>query len=313
MFRELLNSGDGNLAMSDRLQSLPTSTTPFMGYEGLKGANIASVPHYSPFRYPGGKTWLANILRRWLAESHASVLYEPFAGGASTSLLAVIEGFVPRAVLIEKDVAVAAVWKTILSSDANWLIDKIMEFRISSESVDKVLRAKTRKTRTLAFQTIIKNRCRRGGVIAGGAGLIKRGERDQGIKSRWYPETLAKRIQLIHQHKEKLEIREGDAFNYFPELLKTKSAKFFVDPPYSKLMTPGVKPIYSHCHVDHRMLCQILASARVDYLLTYDDTNFVRQLLAECGLEYCTIDMKNSNAATRRELLVSNEMTKFGH
>ena len=28
--------------------------------------NVASVPHRSPFRYPGGKTWLAPRVRQWL-------------------------------------------------------------------------------------------------------------------------------------------------------------------------------------------------------------------------------------------------------
>ena len=29
--------------------------------------NVASVPQRSPFRYPGGKTWLVPRLRRWLS------------------------------------------------------------------------------------------------------------------------------------------------------------------------------------------------------------------------------------------------------
>jgi hypothetical protein len=31
-----------------------------------KIVNVASVPHRSPFRYPGGKTWLVPRVRRWL-------------------------------------------------------------------------------------------------------------------------------------------------------------------------------------------------------------------------------------------------------
>ena len=29
--------------------------------------NVASVKHLSPFRYPGGKTWLVPRVREWLA------------------------------------------------------------------------------------------------------------------------------------------------------------------------------------------------------------------------------------------------------
>ena len=31
-----------------------------------KPVNVASVPQRSPFRYPGGKTWLVPHIRRWL-------------------------------------------------------------------------------------------------------------------------------------------------------------------------------------------------------------------------------------------------------
>ncbi|MBI5938281.1 MAG: DNA adenine methylase [Betaproteobacteria bacterium] len=310
MFIERLNTNDNVFATLDHLKAPQDKTAGLKGACNLRGQNTASVPHYSPFRYPGGKSWLSGIFRQWLAGSGSSVLYEPFAGGGSMSLLAVIENFIPRAVLFEKDAAVAAVWKTILSSDAHWLIDRILKFRISIDSVNDVLMTKTRTTRTLAFQTIVKNRCRRGGVIAGGAGLIVRGERGNGIKSRWYPETLAKRIQLIYEHRERLEIREDDAFRYLPKLLKSKSSRLFLDPPYTKLMTPGVKPLYLHCRLNHERLCEMLARSEADYLLTYDDTSFTRQLLEDCGLPFYPVDMMNSNAVMKRELLVSNDFTK---
>lgn len=46
--------------------------------------NVASVPHRSPFRYPGGKTWLVPHVRRWLTSvsSLPREFVEPFAGGA---------------------------------------------------------------------------------------------------------------------------------------------------------------------------------------------------------------------------------------
>jgi DNA adenine methylase len=31
--------------------------------------NVASVPKRSPFRYPGGKTWLIPTVRNWLKQS----------------------------------------------------------------------------------------------------------------------------------------------------------------------------------------------------------------------------------------------------
>ncbi len=273
----------------------------------LVGANIASVPHYSPFRYPGGKTWLANIVRRWLDESDAPVLYEPFAGGGSMSLLAVIEGHVQRAVLLELDHSVASVWQTMLSDDAEWLIDRITSFRVTPERVADVLAERPRKIRTLAFQTLIKNRCRRGGVLAGGAGLLIKGERGNGITSRWYPDTLARRIRLIHQHRERIQFIEGDSMKLLPELLRVRSAAFFVDPPYPKLMQPRVKPLYSHFRLNHECLFRELASSDANFLLTYDDSDYVRRLALMHSLHYREIHMRNSNAAMKMELIISKK------
>lgn len=46
--------------------------------------NVASVPQRSPFRYPGGKTWLVPLIRQWLISlpKRPAELIEPFAGGA---------------------------------------------------------------------------------------------------------------------------------------------------------------------------------------------------------------------------------------
>ena len=44
--------------------------------------NVAQVRQLSPFRYPGGKTWLVPEVRKWLMSSKRtpSVFVEPFAG-----------------------------------------------------------------------------------------------------------------------------------------------------------------------------------------------------------------------------------------
>ena len=50
--------------------------------------NVASVPLRSPFRYPGGKTWLVPYVRSWLqSKTEKPFLFlEPFAGGGICSL-----------------------------------------------------------------------------------------------------------------------------------------------------------------------------------------------------------------------------------
>src|ERR1017187_5676540 len=73
--------------------------------------NVASVPQRSPFRYPGGKTWLVPRIRQWLGSFSVrpADLIEPFAGGGIVSLTAVFENLVERAILVELDHDIASV------------------------------------------------------------------------------------------------------------------------------------------------------------------------------------------------------------
>src|SRR5882724_6439806 len=92
--------------------------------------NVASVPHRSPFRYPGGKTWLVPRIRRWLRSlpEKPAELVEPFAGGAIVGLTVAFEGLADHVTLVERDPDVAAVWQTVLGEDALLLADRIIAF-----------------------------------------------------------------------------------------------------------------------------------------------------------------------------------------
>ena len=81
--------------------------------------NIASVPHRSPFRYPGGKTWLVPRIRDWLKSLHPRPreLAEPFAGGGIVGLTALFENLVQKLVFVEKDEDVGSVWEVLINGE----------------------------------------------------------------------------------------------------------------------------------------------------------------------------------------------------
>jgi len=104
-----------------------------------KVVNVASVPQRSPFRYPGGKTWLIPVVRKWLKQSKdTKTLIEPFAGGGIVSLTAAFESLAEKIVMVELDGEVAAVWEVIINGDHNWLADKIYSFDLNPESANSV-------------------------------------------------------------------------------------------------------------------------------------------------------------------------------
>src|SRR5215218_124549 len=72
--------------------------------------NVASVPQRSPFRYPGGKTWLVPRIRQWLLyrTPRPSEFLEPFAGGGIVSLTVAFEKLAGQVTMVELDEHLAA-------------------------------------------------------------------------------------------------------------------------------------------------------------------------------------------------------------
>ncbi|MFQ5875979.1 MAG: DNA adenine methylase [Dehalococcoidia bacterium] len=139
--------------------------------------NVASVPQRSPFRYPGGKTWLVPRVRQWLLSLRwkPSVLVEPFAGGAIIGLTVAFEGLAEAVLLVEIDEQVAAVWKTILGDDSEWLVERILSFNLTLDNLGAELASTDSSVRQRAFQAIVKNRPFHGGILPPGSRPLKTG------------------------------------------------------------------------------------------------------------------------------------------
>jgi DNA adenine methylase len=268
--------------------------------------NVAAVPHRSPFRYPGGKTWLVPYARSWLASlsPKATVLVEPFSGGGIVGLTAGFEGLARHVVFVEKDPDVASVWRTILGGQAEWLANRIERFDLTEESVVAVLGKSPSGQRERAFATLLRNRVQRGGIMAAGAGLVKYGENGRGLLSRWYPDTLAKRIHAIAAMQQRFSFIEGDGLEIIAAYADEERAAFYVDPPY----TVAARRLYSHWQVDHRRLFELLRQVKGSVLLTYDNTTEIETLAAEFRFETQAVAMKNTHHMRMTELLVGKDL-----
>jgi DNA adenine methylase len=269
--------------------------------------NVATIPQRSPFRYPGGKTWFIPYVRSWLhsKETRSSVLVEPFAGGAIVSLTTGFEQLADHVVMAELDPNVAGVWRAIFGGQTEWLATRIEQFSLTKRNVAAVLDQPCLTQRELAFATILRNRVQRGGIMAPGAGLVKEGENGRGLHSRWYPETLARRIREIAMQRERFTFFEGDGFEIIRRYADVEDATFFVDPPY----TAAARRLYSHWEIDHAELFKTLAGVKGDFLLTYDNTREIRDLAEEFGFESETVSMKNTHHAKMTELIIGRDLS----
>jgi DNA adenine methylase len=272
--------------------------------------NVASVPQRSPFRYPGGKTWLVPYLRRWLASlpAHPAEFVEPFAGGASIGLTVAFEELAAHVTLIELDEQVAAVWQAILGEHGTWLAHRIANFQLTATNVERALSAPARSIHEKAFQTILKNRVNRSGILAPGAGKIKNGEGGKGLNSRWYPATLQKRILDIVAIRERLTFEQADGLTVLRQMAQHAEAVFFIDPPYTAGGKRAGSRLYLHSELDHQTLFDVASQLKGDVLMTYDDAQEVRQLAAQYGFDVEAIPMKNAHHSEMKELLIGRDL-----
>lgn len=290
--------------------SLFENQASLLGIREGKIFNVASVPMRSPFRYPGGKTWLVPYLRSWLLskKQKPSELVEPFAGGGIVALTAAFEGLANHVTMVELDEGVAAVWRAILGGHAEELADRIVGFDLSPETVRKVLGSPAHSLMDRAFATILKNRVNRGGILAPGASLVKNGENGRGLSSRWYPETLKKRILGISSISNRITFVESDGMEVLRENARLLGAVFFIDPPY----TVAARRLYSRWELDHEKLFGIAATLSGDFLMTYDNDERVRALASAHGFETREVAMKNTHHAKMTELLIGRDLSWLG-
>jgi DNA adenine methylase len=272
--------------------------------------NVASVPQRSPFRYPGGKTWLVPSLRQWLLSLpvRPNEFIEPFAGGAIASLTVAFEKRANHVTFVELDEHVAAVWEAILGEHGYWLADRIAAFEMTPANVESVLAIPAQGIPEKAFQTILRNRVNRGGILAPGAGKVKNGEAGKGLKSRWYPATLKKRIRDIVTLRDQMTFVHGDGLQVMRENLQRTDAVFFIDPPYTAGGKRAGSRLYLHSELDHEELFHLAGKISGDFLLTYDDAPEVRALAQKYGFDSHTIPMKSTHHAEMTELLIGRKL-----
>lgn len=286
--------------MSDQLLIFESETSVL---QPSKVVNVASVPQRSPFRYPGGKTWLIPTVRKWLKQDlNAKGLIEPFTGGGIVSLTAAFENLAHDVLMVELDHEIAAVWEVIFSDNNKWLAEKIGNFNLTIENVRTELENPNKDIKDIAFCTILKNRIFHGGIITKGSGLIKNGENGKGIHSRWYPKTLKDRIQSINYIKNKVSFLHADAFEIIHSYIDEDNKYFFIDPPY----TVAGKRLYTHYEIDHARLFSLVSKIKGKFLLTYDDTKEIRDLANKFELPHQTIPMKTTHHMEKNELLISD-------
>ena len=276
-----------------------------------KIVNVASVPHRSPFRYPGGKTWFVPTFRHWIKnkKKKPSILIEPFAGGGIIGLTTAFEDLADQVILVEKDENISSVWTVILEKDYERLASEILNFDLTFKNVQKVLETKPTSIYQRALQTIIRNRVSHGGIMAHGSGLTKKGENGKGLSSRWYPATLARRIRDIGNIRNKLSFIKGCGLDVIRKYKDSANHCFFVDPPYTISGKSAGKRLYKHHEVDHKLLFKLFSRCCSDFLFTYDVSEEILKIAQLYKFQKTLVPMKNTHNKKMEELIIGKDLS----
>jgi DNA adenine methylase len=260
----------------------------------------------SPFRYPGGKTWLRKRILKWVTAERPKprLFVEPFAGGASVALAIAESDAAESVLIIERDPQVAAVWRTILGDEWHQLARMVRNFSVTRRSVDDVLKTKPSDDVSIAFRCLLKNRVSRGGILARGAGILRRGEDGNGLCSRWYPEALSARIKAVHELHGRLRFKEGNGVTYIHRYLDSKSTVIFADPPYSVRPTHPGQRLYDFKEFDHDKLFETLAAFAGRCAITYSESRPIRRLAEKYGFQVERLRMRTTHHRERFELFM---------
>ncbi len=260
----------------------------------------------SPLRYPGGKSRVAEKIVSMIAD--LDEFREPFVGGGSV-FINLKQKFPDKTFWInDKYSELATFWK-ILQSDSGKLFEQIRRWksefsdgkklfyflRESKESFDEI------QTAAMFF---IFNRITFSGTTEAG-GFSK-----QAFEKR-FTDSSIERLKAMPQILQNVKITNTD----YENLINTdgKNVFIFLDPPYFSATNSALYGKNGNLHrfFDHERFAETLKHCPQKWLLTYDDSPFIRELFSDAeitswNLMYGMRNVTKNSNQKEKELLISN-------
>ncbi len=267
----------------------------------------------SPLRYPGGKSRAMKFLKDFIPPFHE--LREPFFGGGSFSFYCVQE--FPQAHFYASDAnyELHCLWQQLRQNPVP-LIEAVRAVKLQySEEEGRTLYQQIMERRNddlsdlqRAIDFFVLNRISFSGVADAG------GYSNQAFLKRFTHSSIDRLEKAIAVAK-KIQFLSGD---YTQLLLEQKAPKnktvfIFLDPPYysaTKSKLYGKKGAL-HTQFNHDEFCENMKKCPHQWLLTYDNCDYVRTKYAdfyqvEWELQYGMNNFKQGKAARGKELLIAN-------
>ena len=273
--------------------------------------------HYSPLRYPGGKNKLSAFIAQICIENDINGHYvEPYSGGASVALFLLLEGFVEKITINDKDRSIYAFWHSVLNKTEQ-LCELIENTEITISEWRKQKNIQSRKQNAdlleLGFSTFFLNRTNRSGIIKGGmiGGVNQSG--DYLIDCRFNKSDLIDRIRKIASRKKDIRLYKKDALKLIEKIQKESENSniiFYFDPPYYY----KASSLYMNHYKDenHRLVSEKIKSIKnIRWIVSYDNVPEIKELYSNCDKkEYSFKHTAHSTRIGKEILFFSSGLLK---
>ena len=240
--------------------------------------------NYSPLRYPGGKRKLSAFIAKICIDNKISGHYiEPYSGGSSVALFLLMEGFVERVTINDKDRSIYAFWHSVLNK-TNQLCSLIENSEITIQEWQKQREIQKKKEKAdllqLGFSTFFMNRTNRSGIINAG---VMGGMNQDGnylMNCRYNKPELIARIRKIAARKKNIRLYKKDALKLIDKIQqesKNDNVIFYFDPPYYL----KASSLYMNHYKDenHKKVSNAIKNIRnIKWIVSYDNVPEIQKL-----------------------------------
>ena len=241
---------------------------------------------YSPLRYPGGKNKLSAFIAKICIDNNINGHYvEPYSGGAAVALFLLMENFVEKITINDRDRSIYAFWHSVLN-ETNQLCKMIENAELTIEEWRKQkniqLDKKSADLLELGFSTFYLNRTNRSGIINAGVmgGVEQAG--DYLMDCRFNKVELIERIKKIAKKKKQIRLYKKDAIKLIDKIqneAENENTVFYFDPPY--YLKASTLYMNHYQKENHKNVSDKIKSiTNIKWIVSYDNVPEIKELYA---------------------------------
>ncbi len=266
----------------------------------------------SPLRYPGGKYKIYNKVKALIesGEWGDKTYVEPFSGGFAIGIGLLQDGVVQSAIINDFDSHIYNFWDSVINqTDALVRMIEDTPITMHERGHQKAIYDDPNSgSLEDGFATLFLNRVNYSGVIKGGpiGGAAQNGKYK--LDCRFPKKEIIKRISAIAKFQDSIQLYNCDAEQLITETLAGRMDELFfnIDPPYVEKGSLLYTNFFET--EDHRALARTIREQLqgVPWIVTYDDSELVRQLYMDFHIEEYTIIHNAGKKARNRELVITN-------